>query len=216
MLKWLFVASAMCQLLVAKTASTLWGNLVLKWLDAVLTKVKNSVSLESFMDLHNSPLLGSSELFPREAVEKAIKKSFRVLHDEAINKAMTMRIRLERCLRNSTALSRLFCSSLRNDFPSRLQGSRLGIARHRLLCLAPRLLPLLPAGVGERSFEGFLPPSQPQVGGVLARHWNVWQAYGAEEWTVEVLHHDYQVLFHHLPSVLWDPQKFLSCAPGSV
>ena len=80
MLKCLFVAGARCQLLVAKTASSIWANLILKRRDAVLTKVKDSISFESFMDLPDSPLSGSTELFPKEAVEKAIEKSSRVLH----------------------------------------------------------------------------------------------------------------------------------------
>ena len=74
MLKRLCVAGARCQLLVAKTASIVWANLVLKWRDAVLTKVKDSISFESFMDLRNLPLSGFSKLFPTEAIEKAIEK----------------------------------------------------------------------------------------------------------------------------------------------
>ena len=50
-----------CQLLVAKTASTLWANFVLKRRDAVLAKVKDSISLESFMELRNARLSGSTE-----------------------------------------------------------------------------------------------------------------------------------------------------------
>ena len=89
MLKRLYVASACCQLLVAKIALIMWVNLVLKRHDAVLTKVKDSISFESFMDHRNSLLSGSSELFPAEAVEKATEKSSLVLHDEVIRKAMT-------------------------------------------------------------------------------------------------------------------------------
>ena len=44
-----FFAGARCQLLVVKTVSTMCANLVLKQWDAVLTKVKDSISLESFM-----------------------------------------------------------------------------------------------------------------------------------------------------------------------
>ena len=41
MIKWLCMAGARCQLLVAKTTSTVWANLILKRGDAVLTKVKD-------------------------------------------------------------------------------------------------------------------------------------------------------------------------------
>ena len=40
----LSLAGARCQLLIAKTASTLWANIVLKRRDAVLAKVKDSMS----------------------------------------------------------------------------------------------------------------------------------------------------------------------------
>ena len=55
MLMRLFVADACCQLLVANTVSTLWMNLILKCQDAVLTKVKDNISFESFMDFLGFP-----------------------------------------------------------------------------------------------------------------------------------------------------------------
>ena len=66
-----------------------FGNLLLKHQEAVLTKVKNSISFESFMDLRNSHLFRSTELFPKEAAERAIEKSFWVPHDQAIGKAVS-------------------------------------------------------------------------------------------------------------------------------
>ena len=75
--KHLFVAGARCQLLVAKTASTMWGNLILKRCDAVLVKVKDNIS-DSFMDLCNSPLSCSSELSSKAVVEKAIVNTIRI------------------------------------------------------------------------------------------------------------------------------------------
>ena len=89
MLKQLCIAGARCQLLVEKTVSTVWVNLVLKWRDAVIMKVKDSISFESFMDLWNLQWPGSSELFPTEAVEKAVEKLLSVLHDEAIRKTVS-------------------------------------------------------------------------------------------------------------------------------
>ena len=73
MLKRLFVTGTRWQLLVAKTTSTLWANLILKHRDTVLAKVKNNISFESFMDFRNSPLFGSTELFSKDAVERAMK-----------------------------------------------------------------------------------------------------------------------------------------------
>ena len=76
------------------------------------------------------------------------------------------------------------------------------MARPRWLLLpVPKFLPLLSAMEWKRSFEGSSPPSQPQVRGVLVQHWNVWQSYGAEGWTVEILHHGYRVPFHRFPPV---------------
>ena len=66
---------------------------------------------------------------------------------------------------------------------------------------------------GGRSFEV---SSQPQVGGVLGRHWSVWLSYGAKEWTVEVLQRGCCVPFQHLPPASQEPVEFLSYATGSV
>ena len=84
----LSLAGTRCQLLVAKTASTLWANLVLKRRDAVLAKVKDSISFESFMDLHNARLCSSTELFPADVLEKVVERSSKVLHDDNFQKAV--------------------------------------------------------------------------------------------------------------------------------
>ena len=42
------------------------------------------------MDLRNSKLSGSAELFPADILERTVEKSSRVLHDEAIGKAVTV------------------------------------------------------------------------------------------------------------------------------
>ena len=80
----------------------------------------------------------------------------------------------------------------------------------------PRLLPLLPVEGRGKIFKASSPLSQPQVGGVLSRHWRVWQSFGASEWTVTVLWDGYRVPFHHLPPVSLDPRELPSCSPGSV
>ena len=84
----LSLADSRCQVLVAKTASTLWANIVLKRREAVLAKVKDSISFESFMDLRNARLSSSTELFPADVLERAVERSSRILHDEAICKAV--------------------------------------------------------------------------------------------------------------------------------
>ena len=76
-------------MLVAKTASTLWANVILKRRDAAQAKVKDSVSFESFMDLRNAKLSSGSDLFLATVLEKAVEKSSRVLIDEAIRKAIS-------------------------------------------------------------------------------------------------------------------------------
>ena len=66
-----------------------WAKVVLKHCDAVLAKVKDSISFESFMDLSNDKLSGSTELFLGDILEKAVEKSSWVLHDEDIPKAVS-------------------------------------------------------------------------------------------------------------------------------
>ena len=84
-----FVAGAKCQPLVAKMASILWANRILKCWSAMLTKAKDNIAFESFMDLRNTPLSDSSELFHKETAKRAIEKSSRVLHSEVIRKAVS-------------------------------------------------------------------------------------------------------------------------------
>ena len=76
-------------MLAAKTALTLWANVILKPRDVVLAKIKDSMSFESFMDLRNSKISTGKELFPTDILDKAIEKSSKVLRDEAIRKDVT-------------------------------------------------------------------------------------------------------------------------------
>ena len=80
----------------------------------------------------------------------------------------------------------------------------------------PRLLPLLLVVGRGRNFEGSSSLSQPQVGGILGQHWQAWQSFGTDEWTVAVLRDGNKVPFHHLPPVSLEPLKLSSCSPGSV
>ena len=70
-------------------ASTLWANVILNWRDAVLAKVKDSMSFKSYMDLRNSKISTGKELFLTKVLDKAIKKPSKVLHNKAIRKAVT-------------------------------------------------------------------------------------------------------------------------------
>ena len=184
----LSLAGGRCQLLVAKIASALWINLVLKQRDAVMGKVKDSISFESFMDLRNARLCNLTELFPSEILEKAVVKSSRVLHDEVIRNAVSQD-KQNACLGHLQSLHTV---------------RQLPLPRR-----PPRLHPLCLAGGRERSFDGFSPPSELQVGGVLRRHWRVWQSFGSYKWTVAVLQQGYRVPFHHLPLVLLEHRELV-------
>ena len=74
-LEHLFVDGAHCKFLVFKTALTMWASLLLKCCDAVLGKLKDNMSFDSFMELLNACLSGCSELFPRRSLGKAVEKS---------------------------------------------------------------------------------------------------------------------------------------------
>ena len=163
----LSLAGGRCQLLVAKTTSTLWADIVLKWHDAMLVKVKDTISFESFLDLHNARL-SFTKLFPADVLEIAVKRSCKVLHDEAIRKVVaqeSLNRRAKSCtFRGCLASSGNILSGLLALLPVHLSG--LPPLHHR----PPRLLPLLLVVGRGRNFEGSSPPSRPQVGGVLGRH----------------------------------------------
>ena len=86
----LFVEGARCQLRVAKTVSTICVNALLKRCDAILGKVKNNISYESFMELCNTSFLDSTELFLQDTLERAIEKLSCVFHDEEIWKIVSI------------------------------------------------------------------------------------------------------------------------------
>ena len=118
--------------------------------------------------------------------------------------------------RSSISLLRLGSSRVLN--PGSPQGHHRGCRsvslplNHR----PPKLPPLPPARGRGRHFEGTLPPSQPQMEGVLSRRWCAWRSCGANDWTVGVLRHGYCVPFHHLPPVSLAPKELLSSALGTV
>ena len=86
MLKLLFVAGARCQIFVAKMASTIWANLVWKRRDDGGQGFCFSRVLHGLLQF---PFIRFSGTVPWGAVEKAIEKSSHVLHDEAIQKAIS-------------------------------------------------------------------------------------------------------------------------------
>ena len=105
----LFITGAHSQLFVAKTATTsgqtCYSNIA----------CRDNIS-ESLMDLQNSSLW-SSELFPKEAVEKAVEKSSRVLHDEAIRKAVSHEKRAKKSAKNFSSCSHCSSPSFQNTGP---------------------------------------------------------------------------------------------------
>ena len=186
------------QLLVAKTASTLWANMILKLGDAILAKVKDSMSFELFIDLRNSKISTGEELYPTEVLNKAVTR----------DKPSTRGKKLPSPLR-------LISSKILSNIPRSPQGHQRGHLSLRLPLSRrpPRLLPLPPVVVRVRNLEDISPPSQPQVGGVLSRHWCAWRSCGADDWTVGVLWGGYRFPFHHFPPVLLVPRKLSLCAP---
>ena len=211
--KCFFVAGARCQLLVAKTVSTMWANLILKRCDAILAKVKDNILFESFMDLQNSPLSGSSELFPKDAAEKTIVKASRVSHDKAVRMAVIIENpskKPQKLLQFSESAKQSQSSKHSSHQSSRQSQAGLPVLPH---LQAQNLLSPVSAG-GGRSFEGSLLPSMLQVGGILVWHWPSWSSLGAEDWTVEVLYSGYRIPFHHLH--LWhrNPSSSLLTAWG--
>ena len=207
----LSLAGARCQLLVTKTASTLWANVVLKRRDVVWAKVKDSISFESFMDLRNAKLSSGSDLFLTDVLVKAMERSPKVLHDEAIRKAVAQDKPQSEGKKLHFSQSHASISDCSSSSPS----GRLGLWPALPSGLPPRLLLPLAEGRG-RNFEGSSPPTQLQVGGALGRHWHAWQSCGANEWTLAVLQHGHRVPFHHLPPVALEPQEPPSCTLGSV
>ena len=107
------------------------------------------------------------------------------------------------------------CSHLSNQATSH-PGSHWG--RVPLLpCLQATNLLLPLASAGRRGgFESSLPPSMPQVEGILRQHWLPWSSSGAEGWTVEVLLSGYHIPFHHLPLVSRESVEFPSYSSWSV
>ena len=135
----------------------------------MLDKIEDNISFKLFMDLWNDLLLGSSELFPKEAVEKAVEKSNRVFHDGQFGRPYHRTSQPRSLLRDCSFHIRCCKLGLPNvPFPSP-PGSRQGSVLHLPHPLVLRLLP--PAGAGEgRSFKSFSPSSQLQMGGVLGWH----------------------------------------------
>ena len=137
-----------------------------------------------------------------------------MLHDEAIWKAVS---RDKSASRGKKLRFSNLCAS-NSDCSSNIPRSPRGSCQDRpsgpppQRRRPPRLLPPPLAGRRGRSFEGSSPPSQPQVGGVLGRHWHAWKLCGADEWTVVVLQQGYSIPFHHLPHVSLVPRELLSCA----
>ena len=155
--QWLCLAGAWYQLLVDKAASTVWVNMVLKRCDAVLVKVKDSISFESFMDLGNfkvsARLIFLSLLLrsPADALERVVEKSSRALHDEEIGKAVATDKPAWKQMKKLHFFSRL------------VSNSRLSVPRC-LLQASPHLLHSRRREVHSRSTDVLGSPSAPSSG----------------------------------------------------
>ena len=55
----------------------------------MLGKLKDNMSFDSFMELLTTPFSSLSDLFLHNSLNKVLKKSSCVLHDEAIQKAVS-------------------------------------------------------------------------------------------------------------------------------
>ena len=128
--------------MVAKTASSIGANSLLKHPGAVLGNVDNIIF---------------TELFPWGALERVTEKFSCALYSEAIWKAALMDKPWQKLTKHLQ-----FTESVKH---SDSQSSRLS-SGNGSSSSSTRLLPLpLSTNAGRgRHFEGFLPPSQPQVG----------------------------------------------------
>ena len=183
----------------AKTASTVWANVVLKRRNAVLARVKDSISFESFMDLRNSKLSSLAELFPAEAVEQAVERSSRVLHDEAIRKAVSANKPARKSAKKFIFLS-LPDSNSRLSAPQyRLQASPLSVLQPLVLRLLPPLpvreevlkILRLPHSHGTGVFDS---PSAPRSGLSGCSVWVIWSRFITSHLCCWYLRH-----FHPVP-----------------
>ena len=109
------------------------------------------------MGLRNAKVSAGLELFPVEVLEKAVEKSSKVLHDEAIRKAVSSgkpASREKKLHFSNTLASGNGCNS---SNPRNSQGPRLDRCSGPLprCCDPPKLLLLPLVGGRGRSFEGF-------------------------------------------------------------
>ena len=198
----LFVTGAQCQLLVERVTSTICNDFLLKLRDAVLVK--------SFVDLRSTSLSSLLEPFSKKAVAKAVEKSSRAPHDEASHKAIT----LEKPSKKFQFSQSVWQSQLpKHSGPQFFRQSAGKGGSLYFFCWVLNLP--LPLG-GGRSFEGFSPSSQRQVGDVLGQHWDFWSFCRVKDWMVKVFHSGYPVPFHHLPPVSWEPLEYPSYGLRSV
>ena len=73
---------------------------------------------------------------------------------------------------------------------------------------------LKPLNKGFRRQEPW--PSSRKVGGCLAAHWVVWEAWGADAWVVQVLHFGYRIPFRSRPPLSHVPIPLPSYSPDSI
>ena len=158
------------------------------------------MSFESFMNLRNLMIYTGDELFPTDVLKQADEKASKVLHDEAIRKAVTRdkSASLGKKLQFSSTSWKQQCPRSKKPTVS-VSGSSF----HQ-------------SAAKSSSSKASSSSSCWGKGKVLSRHWSAWLSWGADNLTVGVLGDGYRVPFHHLPPVSLVPMELSPSASGTV
>ena len=177
------MAGIRCQLLVGRTSSNIWAISLLMFCNAVLGKVKDNISFESFVELHNVLFSSSAELFPVGVLKRAAEKTSRVFHNEAIRKVVSMDKPWKKPLKHLQFIQSVNHTDTQSSRPASGKDSSFSSGSKTFS-----------GNVGRGSYEGFLPPPQLRVGIIVGWHWLSWHSYRAEDWML-----DFCLLWVHCP-----------------
>ena len=192
---YLFLAKVRTIVKISKTTPVLWVNCILKKRDTVVSLVSPGLTFEHQMELRNAPVYPIKDLLPSSLILQAVEKSSQVLRDEAIQKQF-------RLGRFDLLDSKLWLEPSHRPAVSHSQTLYPGQLLRRELFRS--LLPIPSAVEGKgRNFEDYSLPSESQVEGTLAWYWHIWENLRLEDWTVEVLHLGYCLLYLYTTSHLY-------------
>ena len=144
----------------ARITLVLWDSTGLRCQDAVMCKIKANLTVESKMEMHNTPVHHLTELLPSNLVSKAVEKLSHMVHDEAVMKTF-FREKLKEDLLSSL-------SKLSHRAQAGLGHLLAGVLSHHLplpgyLQLGRKLqlrhLPILPAGMGRKEMLTLFHPT---------------------------------------------------------